>query len=64
MTQAGLGVAIVPSRAWEALGPFRGLTRIPITEHWARRQLLVGMSSSASAAAPAGRLFARLGGHS
>lgn len=60
MTQAGLGVAVVPSHAWEALGPFRGLCRIPIIELWAHRQLLVGISSTASLATPAGRLFQRL----
>lgn len=60
MTQAGLGIAIVPGHAWQALGPFRGLRRIAIVEHWAHRQLLVGMSSTASLATPAGRLFQRL----
>lgn len=60
MTQAGLGVAILPSRAWEALGPFRGLKMVPIKEHWAHRQILVAMPASTSMATPAGRLFARL----
>jgi DNA-binding transcriptional LysR family regulator len=60
MVRAGLGVAIVPSRAWEALGPFRGLARVPIGERWAHRQLLVGMASATFMATPAGRLFSRL----
>lgn len=64
MTQAGLGIAIVPSRAWEALGPFKGLRRIQIHEHWAHRQVLVAMNCSTATASPAGRLFSRLAANS
>ncbi|CAB3745546.1 HTH-type transcriptional regulator GltC [Paraburkholderia sediminicola] len=60
MTRAGHGIAIVPSRAWEALGPFRGLKKIEIGEQWASRQMLVGVPAGTPLSTPAGRLFTKL----
>lgn len=60
MTRAGLGLSIIPKASWESLGPFRGLTIVPIEEPWATTKLLLAICQATPPSAAAHRLFAEL----
>src|SRR5690606_10905767 len=62
MTQAGLGLCIVPEGVWERLGPFPEIVRIPISESepWAFQRLYVGIVSDTPAGSPVHRLYRHL----
>ncbi|MDB5803345.1 MAG: transcriptional regulator LysR family [Betaproteobacteria bacterium] len=57
MIAAGLGVGVLPAAAAAPHMRSMGLTSIPLSDEWAKRQLLLGVRSLSALSAPARALF-------
>jgi DNA-binding transcriptional LysR family regulator len=62
MVAAGLGVAVLPADAVRALVRSLSLRQIPLTDSWARRQLLIGVRDLDSLPRAARQLVDHLAG--
>ncbi|WP_276606547.1 LysR substrate-binding domain-containing protein [Ramlibacter rhizophilus] len=61
MVQSGLGIGLVPDRAFELLAPMGGLEAVPLTDAWALRELQLVARDFATLPATARLLAEHLG---
>ena len=62
MVQADMGVGILPRRAFEIIGRPLGLTAVPLTDPWARRELLIVHRAERTLSPGSRLLLGHLGG--
>ena len=61
MVQAGMGLGIIPDRAFEVLSRGMDLTAIPLVDHWARRELKIVVRNAGALPKASRLVFDHLG---